>query len=143
MFIAISAGNEFEDGNPTEVFAEIASRVKGAVSVGAIDRAHNRAYYSSSGTWVELAAPGGSFRGFGDCGKANSGGILQHVRGKHDISFRGNQRRRQLFFRLIGMMTFDAGAGRLSVAAVVLDRMVLMIERNLTPLVVETIGVQL
>jgi serine protease len=79
VFIAISAGNEFEDGNPTEVFAEIASRVKGAVSVAATDRAHDRAYYSSSGTYVELAAPGGSFRGFPDCGTPGSGGILQQT----------------------------------------------------------------
>ena len=32
------------------------------------------AYYSSTGTWVELAAPGGSFRGFGA-----DGGILQQT----------------------------------------------------------------
>src|SRR2546422_7220421 len=39
VFIAIAAGNDFEDGNPTEVFAEIASRVQGAVSVAAVDLA--------------------------------------------------------------------------------------------------------
>src|SRR5262249_21620055 len=37
VFIAIAAGNEFDDGNPTQVPAEIASRVQGAVSVAAID----------------------------------------------------------------------------------------------------------
>jgi serine protease len=73
-FVAIAAGNEFEDGNPTSVIAEIASRVQGAVSVGAIDRSHNRAYYSTTGTYVELAAPGGSFRGF-----ESDGGILQQT----------------------------------------------------------------
>jgi len=73
-FVAIAAGNDFEDGNATEVIAEIASRVQGAVAVGAIDQLHNRAYYSSSGSWVELAAPGGSFRGF-----LNEGGILQQT----------------------------------------------------------------
>ena len=31
-----------------------------------IERRHQRAYYSSTGSWVELAAPGGSFRGFRD-----------------------------------------------------------------------------
>ena len=67
-FIAIAAGNEFEDGNPTDVVAEIASRVKGAVSVGAVDRAKNHAYYSSTGSWLELVAPGGSSRGFGRSG---------------------------------------------------------------------------
>jgi serine protease len=73
-FIAIAAGNDFETGNQTEVLAEIASRVPGAVSVAAVDQAKNHAYYSSTGAWVELAAPGGSFRGFG-----NGGGILQQT----------------------------------------------------------------
>jgi serine protease len=80
VFISIAAGNDFEDGNPKEVIAEIASRVQGAVSVAAVDRNatagdHHcgatpqspgcHAWYSSSGSWVELAAPGGSERGFG------------------------------------------------------------------------------
>jgi serine protease len=64
VFIAIAAGNEFEDGNPVEVIAEIASRVGGAVSVAAVDRAKAHAFYSSTGSWVEIAAPGGSNRGF-------------------------------------------------------------------------------
>jgi serine protease len=74
VFVAIAAGNGFEDGNPTEVIAEIASRVPGAVSVAATDRAHSRAYYSSTGTWVKVAAPGGSSRGFG-----KEGAILQQT----------------------------------------------------------------
>ena len=65
VFIAIAAGNEFEVGNPLEVLAEIASRVDGAVSVAAVDRAKAHAYYSNTGPWVEIAAPGGSERGFG------------------------------------------------------------------------------
>ena len=74
VFMAISAGNEFEDGNPTEIPASIAQRVDGAVSVAAIDRAKNHAYYSNTGSWVELAAPGGSFRGFDKVG-----GVLQQT----------------------------------------------------------------
>ncbi len=50
----LPAGNDFEDGNPTEVLAEIASRVQGAVSVAAVDRAKNHAFYSSTGSWVEI-----------------------------------------------------------------------------------------
>jgi serine protease len=73
-FVAIAAGNEFEEGNPTYVIAEIASRINGVVSVAAVDRAKAHAYYSNSGTWVELAAPGGSFRGFG-----TAGGVLQQT----------------------------------------------------------------
>jgi len=59
VFIAVSAGNDFDRGNPTETPAEIASRIKGAVSVAAVDLSKNHARYSSSGSWVELAAPGG------------------------------------------------------------------------------------
>src|SRR5262249_29935856 len=44
-FLAISAGNSFEDGNPTQVIAEIASRVQGAVSVAAVDRSKSHAWY--------------------------------------------------------------------------------------------------
>jgi serine protease len=73
-FVAIAAGNEFEDGNPTEVFAEIASRINGVVSVAAVDRTRAHAYYSNTGTWVELAAPGGSTRGFD-----TPGAILQQT----------------------------------------------------------------
>ena len=48
-FVAVAAGNGFEDGNPIEVVAEIASRVHGAVSVAALDQQHNRAFYSTTG----------------------------------------------------------------------------------------------
>src|SRR4029079_11390403 len=64
VFIAIAGGNEFTDGNPLEVIAEIASRVQGAVSVAAVDRNKAHAYYSNTGSWIELSAPGGSNRGF-------------------------------------------------------------------------------
>jgi serine protease len=74
VFIAIAAGNSYEDGNPVMIPAEIASRVNGAVSVAAIDRAKNHAYYSSTGSWVELAAPGGSQRGF-----PREGAVLQQT----------------------------------------------------------------
>jgi serine protease len=74
VFIAISAGNEFEEGNPLEVVAEIASRVQGAVSVAAVDRSRAHAFYSSTGSWVELSAPGGSGRGFGQ-----AGGVFQQT----------------------------------------------------------------
>jgi serine protease len=66
--VVVAGGNSYEQGNATEVVAEIASRVAGAISVAATDPLHNRAYYSSTGKWVEVAAPGGSFRGFGDSG---------------------------------------------------------------------------
>jgi serine protease len=58
-FVSIAGGNGFENGNPVEVLAEIASRVPGAVSVAAVDRSKNHAYYSTTGSYIELAAPGG------------------------------------------------------------------------------------
>lgn len=68
VFVAIAAGNDGESGNPTQEPAEIASRVKGAVSVAAVDSLKNHAGFSSSGPWVELAAPGGSETDFSDSG---------------------------------------------------------------------------
>jgi serine protease len=65
VFIAIAGGNSFEDGNPVEVMAEIASRVQGAVSVAAVDPAKQHAHYSTTGSYIELSAPGGTDEGFG------------------------------------------------------------------------------
>jgi serine protease len=59
VFIAVAGGNDGLSGSPIEVIAEIASRLSGAVSVAAVDVSKNRASYSSVGSWVELAAPGG------------------------------------------------------------------------------------
>jgi serine protease len=70
-FVVLSGGNEFEDVDPefgrnaTSVLAEIASRIKGAISVAAVDPAKQRAFYSSTGSYIEIAAPGGTSRGFG------------------------------------------------------------------------------
>ena len=73
-FVVVAGGNEFEDTvppygkNPTSVIAEIASRIKGVVSVAAVDPAKGHAYYSSTGSYIEIAAPGGSQRGFSSSG---------------------------------------------------------------------------
>jgi serine protease len=74
VFVAIAAGNDFAMGNPTETLAEIASRVPGAVSVGAVNQATGHSFFSSTGSYIELAAPGGEFGSFGD-----GGGILQQT----------------------------------------------------------------
>ena len=74
VFVAIAGGNSFDTGNKTEVLSEIASRVPGAVSVAAVNRAKGHPFYSTTGTYIELAAPGGEFGGFGD-----QGGILQQT----------------------------------------------------------------
>ncbi|HJZ77878.1 MAG TPA: S8 family serine peptidase [Vicinamibacterales bacterium] len=73
-FVAVAAGNDFEDvdpdfgANPTSVIAAMASRIKGVVSVASVDPSMARAYYSTTGNYIELAAPGGSQRGFGSDG---------------------------------------------------------------------------
>jgi serine protease len=59
VFIVIAAGNSFLDGNPPQVLPEIASRVQGAVSVAAVGVDTSHAEYSTTGSYVELAAPGG------------------------------------------------------------------------------------
>lgn len=73
-FCVISAGNGGLQGSPTERIAEIASRVDGVVAVGAVGRTLDRAAYSSVGSWVELAAPGGDTLQGGP-----GGGILQQT----------------------------------------------------------------
>jgi serine protease len=73
-FITVAGGNEFEDNvppfgtNPTSILAEIASRVPGVVSVASVNRGKDHAFYSSTGTYIELSAPGGDVRGFGLAG---------------------------------------------------------------------------
>jgi serine protease len=61
VFIAVAGGNFFQQGNAVEVLAEIASRVQGVMSVAAVDMTKSHASYSSTGNWVEIAAPGGSY----------------------------------------------------------------------------------
>jgi serine protease len=73
-FCVFSAGNGALFGSPVERYAEIASRVDGAVAVGAVGRGLDRARYSSRGSWVELSAPGGDTFGTGP-----TGGILQQT----------------------------------------------------------------
>lgn len=59
VFVAMAAGNDQENGNPTEYPAAYAPSVDGAMAVAATSHSGNRAYYSSSGSYVEIAAPGG------------------------------------------------------------------------------------
>jgi serine protease len=75
MFVAISMGNEFEDGNPTGYPAQFAADINGVMAVGATGRSRTRAYYSSTGSHAEIAAPGGSTRD----GANNSGMIWQMI----------------------------------------------------------------
>ena len=73
-FCVFSAGNDALIGNPVQRYAEIATRVEGAVAVGAVGQGLNRSRYSSIGSWVELSAPGGDTFQVG-----TTGGILQQT----------------------------------------------------------------
>jgi subtilisin family serine protease len=62
VFVAISMGNDFEDGNPIEFPSSYARDIAGVMAVGATGKSNTRAYYSSTGNYCEIAAPGGSSR---------------------------------------------------------------------------------
>jgi len=76
-FIAISAGNSFEDGNPVEYPAADAAGLNGAMSVGAVGRSLTRAFYSGTASNVEIAAPGGNFRDGGASGLIWQASLLE------------------------------------------------------------------
>jgi serine protease len=61
-FVAVAGGNEFEEGNPVEFPAGFAPAIDGAMSVAAVGRSLQRAYYSNTGSYIEIAAPGGDDR---------------------------------------------------------------------------------
>jgi serine protease len=73
-FVAVAAGNDFETGNRVERLAEFAPQIDGMVAVGAIGPDRQRAFYSNTGAYVELAAPGGNTRLGG-----STGAILQQT----------------------------------------------------------------
>ena len=61
-FVAIAGGNEKEEGNPAHYPASYAAAINGAMAVAATNRSGNRAYYSNTGSYIEIAAPGGDSR---------------------------------------------------------------------------------
>jgi serine protease len=72
VFVVIAAGNDGSGANRPSRTAEFAARIDGAVAVGAVGRGLDRPSYSTTGSYVELSAPGGDQRLFG-----GEGGILQ------------------------------------------------------------------
>jgi serine protease len=78
-FAAVAAGNDFLAGNPIERPADLGPQIEGVITVGAIGRTRTRASYSSTGSYVEIAAPGGDQFFDGD-----TGGILQQT---YDFDF--------------------------------------------------------
>jgi serine protease len=76
-FVAIAVGNEFEDGNPVDYPAAYAPQVAGAMSVGAVGPSLRRAYYSSTGTHLEVVAPGGDGRDGGSSALIFQAGLFE------------------------------------------------------------------
>jgi serine protease len=66
--VVAAAGNDFEDGNPVDYPAGFASQFRGLIAVGAVGRGLQRSFYSSTGSHVEVVAPGGDFRAGGPDG---------------------------------------------------------------------------
>jgi serine protease len=81
-FIAISAGNNFETGNPPQYPASFAADLDGVMAVASVGPTLARAEYSSTGPYVEIAAPGGTFA------DGSSGAIWQvTIRGADSFPF--------------------------------------------------------
>ena len=76
VFVAIAAGNDATTGNRPNRSAEFASRIDGCVAVAAVGRGLSHAFYSTTGSYVEIAAPGGDSRA---SGSLREGGILQQM----------------------------------------------------------------
>ena len=73
-FAAVAAGNDFLDGNPIERPADLGPRIDGVMTVGAVRQNRQRTWYSNTGSYVEIVAPGGDQRDDG-----STGGILQQT----------------------------------------------------------------
>jgi serine protease len=73
-FIAVASGNSRDTGNQANRLAQPAPDIDGMVAIGAVGRTLDLAYYSTTGSYVELSAPGGDQRQGG-----TPGGILQQT----------------------------------------------------------------
>jgi serine protease len=73
-FVVAASGNTRSEGNAANRLAQPAPEIDGFVSVGGVGRTLDLAYYSTTGSFVELSAPGGDQRQGG-----TSAGILQQT----------------------------------------------------------------
>ena len=73
-FIAVASGNTRDAGNSANRLAQPAPDIEGMVAVAAVGRTLDLAYYSTTGSYVEISAPGGDQRQGG-----TTGGILQQT----------------------------------------------------------------
>ena len=67
-FVSISGGNRFDEGNRAGYPALYARDINGVMAVAAVGQDLNRAYYSTTGDFIEIAAPGGNVRVGGTAG---------------------------------------------------------------------------
>ena len=75
VFVAAAVGNSFDDGNPVEFPAGYGTEISGLMAVGGVGKSLERAYFSNTGTHVEIVAPSGS--DFDDDGGSDEGFIWQ------------------------------------------------------------------
>jgi serine protease len=68
-FVAVSGGNRYEEGNRPGYPAAYAREISGVMAVAAVGQDLNRAYYSTTGDFIEIAAPGGNTRVGGAAGR--------------------------------------------------------------------------
>jgi serine protease len=68
-FISVSGGNRYEEGNRPGYPASYAREISGMMAVAAVGQDLNRAYYSTTGDFIEIAAPGGNTRVGGAAGR--------------------------------------------------------------------------
>jgi serine protease len=73
-FVVVASGNTRDTGNNGNRLAQAAPDIDGLVAVAAVGRTLDLAYYSTTASYVELAAPGGDQRQGG-----TPGGILQQT----------------------------------------------------------------
>jgi serine protease len=75
VFVAIASGNTRDTGNQPNIIGQVSPTVAGCVTVGAVGRSLDVAFYSTTGPSVELSAPGGDTRQ----ASGASGAILQQT----------------------------------------------------------------
>jgi len=76
--VVVAAGNSGAEGSPQFWPAAYAASIEGLIAVGAVDYNFNRAPYSNSNAYVEVAAPGGNLEVDAD-GDGNPDGVLQET----------------------------------------------------------------
>ena len=77
MFVAIAGGNGYPEGNLQTYPAKYAEAIDGVVAVGAVSRNAQRAFYSNTGSYIEIAAPGGDSRADGVAGLIVQASLLE------------------------------------------------------------------